>query len=152
MKLTTEELDKKLLGTRPSDVNAFINDNSQDMVCSDNAAGEYIKSLLISNGVNQRDVFIFADIPERYGYKILSGEKKTRKRDVIIRICYAGRFALEQVNRALKLYGMTELYSRIPRDAMIMVCFNERPGTIADVNEFLQNNHVEPLDICGVQE
>lgn len=30
-----------------------------------------------------------ADIPERYGYKLLSGEKHTRQRDVILRICYA---------------------------------------------------------------
>lgn len=30
-----------------------------------------------------------ADIPERYGYKLLSGEKHTRQRDVILRICCA---------------------------------------------------------------
>ena len=47
---------------------------------------------------------------------------------------------------------MPELYAKIPRDAMIMIAFNERPGSIIDVNSFLKNNGMEILRSSGVQE
>ena len=49
-------------------------------------------------------VFLKADIPERYGYKLLSGEKHTKQRDVILRICYAAEFTLKETQRALRKY------------------------------------------------
>ena len=59
---------------------------------------------------------------------------------------------LEETQKALKLYRMPELYAKIPRDAMIMIAFNERPGSIIDVNSFLKNNGMEILRSSGVQE
>ena len=103
-------------------------------------------------GISQQIAFLKADIPERYGYKLLSGEKHTRQRDVIIRICYASELTLKETQRALRKYGMPELYAKIPRDAMLMIAFNERPGSIIDVNSFLKENGMEPLRTSGVQE
>ena len=93
-----------------------------------------------------------ADIPERYGYKLLSGEKHTRQRDVILRICYASELTLKETQRALRKYGMPELYAKISRDAMIMIAFNERPGSIIDVNALLKEHGMEPLRTSGIQE
>ena len=67
-------------------------------------------------------------------------------------ICYASELTLEETQKALKLYRMPELYAKIPRDAMIMIAFNERPGSIIDVNSFLKNNGMEILRSSGVQE
>ena len=89
---------------------------------------------------------------EKYGYKLLSGEKHTKQRDVILRLCYAAELSLEETQKALKLYRMPELYAKIPRDAMIMIAFNERPGSIIDVNSFLKKNGMEILRSSGVQE
>ena len=104
------------------------------------------------NGITQQIVFLKADIPERYGYKLLSGEKHTRQRDVIIRICYAAELTLQQTQRALRKYGMPELYAKVPRDALIMIAFNERPGSIIEVNTLLKTNNLEPLRTSGIQE
>lgn len=82
-------------------------------------------------------VFLKADIPEKYGYKLLSGEKHTRQRDIILRICYAAELTLEQTQRALRKYEMPQLYAKIPRDAFLMLIFKERPGGIIEVNELL---------------
>ena len=112
----------------------------------------YFKELFREKKITQQEVFLKADIPERYGYKLLSGEKKTRQRDIIIRICYAATFTLQETQRALKKYGMSELYAKIPRDALIMIAFNERPGGIIEVNELLKKNGLEPLRTSGVQE
>lgn len=102
--------------------------------------------------ITQHLVFMRADIPERYGYKLLSGERRTKQRDVILRICYSAEFTLPETQRALKKYGMSELYAKIPRDALIMIAFNERPGDIEMVNEVLIKNNMEPLRASGHQE
>ena len=100
----------------------------------------------------QQTVFLKADIPERYGYKLLSGEKHTKQRDVILRICYASEFSLAETQRALKKYKMPELYAKVPRDALLMIIFNERPGSIIDVNRLLKENGMEPLRTSGLQD
>ena len=102
--------------------------------------------------MNYQDVFLDADIPERYGYKLIAEEKHTRQRDTILRLCYAARMSLDETQRALKYYRMPELYAKIPRDALIMICFNERPGSIIDVNSYLKNNGMDVLRSSGVQE
>lgn len=93
-----------------------------------------------------------ADVPERYGYKLLSGEKHTRQRDVILRICYAAGLNLEQTQRALQKYEMPALYPKKPRDALLMILFNEWPGDIIELNEILNKNGMEPLRTSGIQE
>ena len=100
----------------------------------------------------QQTVFLNADIPERYGYKLLSGEKHTKQRDVILRICYASELTLGETQRALKKYEMPELYAKIPRDAFMMIMFNDRPGSILDVNVLLKRNGMEPLRTSGLQD
>ena len=102
--------------------------------------------------MTQQMVFLKADIPERYGYKLLSGEKHTRQRDVILRICYAAEMTLEETQRALQKYGMPQLYAKIPRDALLIIIFNERPGGIIEVNELLSEKGMDMLRTSGVQE
>ena len=92
-----------------------------------------------------------AEIPERYGYKLLSGEKRTRQRDVILRICYAAEFSLKETQRALKKYRLPELYAKVPRDALLMIAFNEGLG-ILEVNDLLKENKMDPLRTSGIQD
>ena len=96
--------------------------------------------LLREKGLTQQKIFLLADIPERYGYKLLSGEKHTKQRDVILRICYAAECTLEETQKALRKYEMPQLYAKIPRDALLMIIFNERPGSIIDANTLLKKN------------
>ena len=86
------------------------------------------------------------------GYKLLTEEKVTRQRDVILRICYAAMFTIQETQQALEIYRMEKLYAREKRDALIMACFNERPGSIIDLNEMLIRNKMQPLRSSGVQE
>lgn len=138
--------------TSLDDFNTYCKENKESMIIDDLAFSVYFKELFKQKGITQQTVFLKADIPERYGYKLLSGEKRTRQRDVILRICYAAEFTLEETQRALKKYGMSELYAKIPRDALLMIMFNERPGSVLDVNELLQANGVNPLRTSGIQE
>lgn len=150
-KLTTE-LDNILKTTHLSDFDKFCLENNDSMKIENYAFSEYMKVLIKEKGYTQQLVFVRADIPERYGYKLLSGEKHTLQRDVILRICYAAGFTLEETQRALRKYEMPQLYSKIPRDALLMIIFNDHPGGIIDVNELLKSKGMAPLRTSGVQE
>ncbi len=148
---STRELESLLGKTHISDFDSFCESNKESMMREDKDFSVYMKNLIAEKNLTQQMVFLRADIPERYGYKLLSGEKHTRQRDVILRICYAGELTLEETQRALKKYEMPELYAKIPRDALLMIVFNERPGSIIDVNAWLKKNGMEPLRTSGLQ-
>ena len=100
----TKELDDILGKTHISDFDKFCVEQKGNMDPEQNAFSEYIKDLLKEKKITQQMVFLKADIPEKYGYKLLSGEKHTRQRDIILRICYAAELTLEQTQRALRKY------------------------------------------------
>ena len=148
----TKELVDILGKTHISEIDKFCKEQKDSMDPDEHAFSEYIKSLLKEKKMTQQMVFLKADIPERYGYKLLSGEKHTRQRDVILRICYAAEMTLEETQRALQKYGMPQLYAKIPRDALLIIIFNERPGGIIEVNELLNEKGMDMLRTSGVQE
>ncbi len=148
----TNELEKTLGKTHLSDYDSYIENNKDSILSESNSFSTYVKELLADKGLTQQTVFLNADIPERYGYKLLSGEKHTKQRDVILRICYAGEFSLPETQRALRKYGMAELYAKDDRDVLIMIAFNERPGSVLEVNSLLKEHGFQPLRTSGVQE
>ena len=148
----TRELEKVLGKTHLSDFDKYVDENKDSMISDSNSFSTYVKGLMGEKGISQQTVFLNADVPERYGYKLLSGEKRTKQRDVILRLCYAAEFSLAETQRALKKYGMAELYAKDERDALIMISFNERPGSIIDVNAMLKEHGHLPLRTSGVQE
>lgn len=148
----TEELEKILGSTHISNLGDFLHDQADSIVSSDRPFADYIREMIKAKGLKQQDIFLDADLPERYGYKLISEEKHTRQRDVILRLCYAAHMTLEETQKALKYYRMPELYAKIPRDALIMIAFNERPGSIIEVNGFLKKNGMEVLRSSGLQE
>ena len=148
----TEELEKILGSTHISDIDGYLYEHAESIVSSDRPFADYIRELIKEKGLKQQDIFLDADLPERYGYKLISEEKHTRQRDVILRLCYAAHMTLEETQKALKYYRMPQLYAKIPRDALIMIAFNERPGSIIEVNGFLKKNGMEVLRSSGLQE
>ena len=72
-------------------------------------------------------------------------EKHTRDRDLILRLCIAGHFSLDETNRALKLYGMSELYAKEKRDACIIVAVNNRIYDLYDIDEMLSKRGLKKI-------
>lgn len=151
-KKNTKDLENVLMSTHIKDFDEYCKSNSDSMMLEENAFSTYMKTLIKKKGNLLQTVFLKADIPERYGYKLLSGEKKTKQRDVILRICYAADFDLEETQVALRMYEMPELYAKIPRDALLMIIFNEHPGSILDVNEIINKKGFSPLRTSGLQD
>lgn len=149
---STKELTEILKRTHISQFDKYCRENGDSILNRETEFSVYMKNIFRNNGLTQQYVFLQADIPERYGYKLLSGEKVTRQRDVILRICYAGKLTLDETQRALEKYGLATLYAKTPRDALLMIAFEQRPGSVIDVNEILIKNKMEPLRTSGTQE
>lgn len=147
MKKTTRELENVLLNTHSENVDQVIESEGSNIF--DLQFSNYFKDLLLQKRITQQKLFIDSDISEKYGYKILSGEKHTKQRDTLLRLCYAGHFNVDETNRALTLYGMAPFYVRLKRDALLMVAFNDRVGDILDLNEYLIRNGEKPLKNTG---
>lgn len=146
---STEELERILAGTHIGTVGEFLESNADSLLTEERPFSAYMRQMIKKAGMTQQEVFLAADFPEKYGYKLLAEEKRTRQRDYILRICYAAGMTLEETQRALALYGMGKLYARIPRDAVLMVAFNQHKGSILDVNALLAEHNMELLRTSG---
>lgn len=151
-KKNTGELENKLKKVHPDNIADFLSENQEEIFSEDREFMKYMKVKLKEKKLLKQVVLLNADISLRYGYKLLSEEKHTKQRDVILRICFAAEFTLEEVQRALKIYHMDTLYARDPRDAMIMACFNQRPESVIKLNELLVKNNMLPLRPSGTIE
>ena len=147
----TNELENILGKTHLSGYESYLKNNKDSIISESNSFYTYVRELLSSKHITQKYLFIRADISEGYGYKLLSGEKHTKQRDVILRVCYGAGFSLRETQIALKKYGMPELYAKDKRDVLIMIAFNERPGNIIDLNTMLKEHGLEPLRTNGAQ-
>ena len=145
----TNKLEDKLFKVSVDTINEFFEENKEEMINDEYAFANYMRRIFKEKGVSQQEIFLYADIPERYGYKLISQEKHTRQRDIILRICYSAGLTIEETQKALRLYGMAELYVEYPRDALIMLIFKDRPGDIIMVNSLLKKNEMEPLRSSG---
>ena len=141
-----------LENTHLSDVQDYLKEHADSILSEDRPFSKYMKAVIRKKRLKQKEIFLWADIPERYGYKLISEEKRTRQRDVILRICYAAKFTLEETQRALRIYEMPQLYEKLPRDVILMVCFRDRPGNVNDVNAVLEQHGMDMLRSSGVQE
>lgn len=133
----TDELNALLENMRPDGLDDYLKDNRKYMADENKAFYYYMKDVLYEKNIKLKDVYSFAGVSEKYGSKIISQEKHTKDRDLIVRLCIAGHFSLIETNRALKLYGMTELYARDSRDACLIVAINNRIFDMGRIDDML---------------
>lgn len=133
----TNELEKMLESMKPGELSSYYKDNSQYLADDKKAFYYYFKDIVESKNIFLKDIYSFAGVTESWGSKIITMEKHTRNRDLIIRLCIAGRFSIEEINRALKLYGMNPLYAKDKRDACMIVAINNRIYDLSEIDDLL---------------
>ena len=144
---STNELDKLLNDMQPDQLAAYYKDNDQYMADDKKAFYYYMKDVVESKNIYFKDIYWTAGVSESYGSKIITMEKHTKNRDVIIRLCMAGHFLLDEINRALKLYGMNPLYSKDKRDACLIVAINNRKYDLAEIDDMLRQHGLKKLSV-----
>ncbi len=144
-KKSTNELNDLLENMKPDQLDSYLKDNSKYMADEKKAFYYYMKDVLDEKNIKLKDVYSFAGVTESYGSKIVTMEKHTKDRDLIIRLCLAGHFNWDETNRALKLYGLSELYAKDPRDACIIVAVNNRIFDMYEIDEMLMKQGLKKL-------
>lgn len=135
----TNELDDMLGNMKPNELSAFYSTNSKYLADEKKAFYYYFKDVIETKNIFLKNVYSFAGVTESFGGKIVTMEKHTKNRDLILRLCIAGHFLLEEINRALKLYGMSPLYAKDKRDACIIVAINNRIYDLFEIDKILLN-------------
>ena len=84
-------------------------------------------------------------IARNYGYEILNGKKKKPSRDHLLALCIGAHMNLEYTQHALRIAKSGELYSKVSRDAAIMLMINQKEWNILKINEFLIQHDLKPI-------
>lgn len=140
-----EALINAIEGARPEDAARILREYASEFETPEGGFSECMRTLLREKGLRQQDLFLKADISEGYGYKLISGEKHTRRRDTLLRLFFAAGFSAEEVERLLRLSSMPTLYPRFARDAVLMIALSSGMRDPAAVDELLSSVGLEPL-------
>ena len=140
----TNELDELLGNMKPGELSDFYKKNSK-YLAEKKAFYYYFKDVAESKNIFLKDIYSFAGVTESWGSKIITMERHTKNRDLILRFCIAGHFSLEEINRSLKLYGMNSLYAKDKRDACLIVAVNNRIYDLSDIDEVLIEHGFDKL-------
>ena len=141
----TDELNDLLENMSPGQLGDYLKENRQYLADSEKAFYYYMKEVLDNKRIKLKDVYLGAGVSESFGGQIIRMETHSADRDLIIRLCLAGHFNWEETNRALKLYGMSELYAKNPRDACVIVAINNRIFQVDEVDEMLRERGLEGM-------
>lgn len=97
---------------------------------------EYADELLQARGLRKADVVRDSGLNQTYCYELLSGKKRKPDRDVVIKLAFGLHCDLLQTQRLLRRAGVSELWSKVERDAIIIHCI-ERGLTVLQVDDML---------------
>ena len=63
---STDELEKILGSTHINEVSAYLKSNEESIITNEYAFHEYISKLIKLKNLRKQDVFLAADVPEKY--------------------------------------------------------------------------------------
>ena len=141
----TGELNDILENMKPDQLNRYLKENRKYMADREKAFYYYFTDVLAEKNIKLKDVYITVGVTESMGSKIVRMEKHTKDRDMILRLCLAGRFSWDEMNRALRLYGFNELYAKDPRDACIIVAVNNQMYDLGDLDDILIAHNLKKI-------
>ena len=139
------KLNETVSRLKMEELDSFLEQKAGEMITEARPFAAYMRRKLREKGLLQQDVFLAADLSEGFGYKLIAEEKRTRPRDVILRLCLAAQFRPEEVQEALLRYGMAPLWWRFPRDAVLLATFGSGVYDLEKVNALLQQHGQPPL-------
>lgn len=142
---STDELNNVLENTKPAGLKEFYKSNGEFLADAGKAFYYYMKDVIDGKNIKLKDVYLYAGVSESWGSKIITMERHTKDRDMIIRLCVAAHFTLIEINRALKLYGMQPLYAKDRRDACLIVAINNRIYDFDRIDEILIEQKLKQL-------
>ena len=100
---------------------------------------ETLNALVCKKKVRLADVMIRSGLKKAYFYSLFSGTRDNPSRDVLIQLAFGFELTLDEVQELLRNRGAAQLYPRIPRDGVIIYCFQRRMP-LMDCDELLMES------------
>ena len=96
----------------------------------------YLCELLETHGLERKDVVREAGIDATYGYQLFRGDRTRPSRDIVLALAFALHCTLRETERLLQAAGVSRLYVKERRDAIVIFCLDQH-ATLAETNEAL---------------
>lgn len=113
----TEELLERLLASASPE--AYLDDATTD----DRTLTDYLGDLMEARGMTRADVARASAVNGTFVYQIFKGERRA-SRDNMIKIALGIGCTLRETQRLLRHAGLSELWCKKRRDAIIISCIN----------------------------
>lgn len=126
----TEELLEELLNS-PNPDSFFDRHRLEERRLSD-----YLNELLETHDLKRSDVIRRSGLDSTYGYQIFVGSKGHPSRDKVLAIALAMGLTIRECDRLLQAAGVSKLYCKDRRDAIIVFCI-DRHASLDETNEAL---------------
>ena len=127
----TEKLLDELLEAPTLD--GFMSEHAGEL--ANRSLADYLTQLLEAKHLERAAVVRMANLNETFGYQIFKGTRRPT-RNKVLQIAFAMALTLRETNRALEAAGVSALYSKNRRDAIIIFCI-DRGCSLQKVNEEL---------------
>lgn len=114
----TEELLERLLAS--SSPEAYLDQTPTD----DRSLSDYLMDLIDAHGVRRADVVRRSAVNSTFVYQIFAGERQVG-RDNAIKIAFGIGCTLRETQRLLRHAGLSELWCKNRRDAIIIHCIDQ---------------------------
>lgn len=137
---STDELLKIL--QKEDKIENYIEKNKDDLF--DITLANYLDNMLTKYNVKKSDVINNAKLPTSYTYDIFNGKKVKPNRNILIQLIFGMGLNLEDAQRLLKLAGVSELYTRIKRDSVIIFAI-EKGKSISECDDLLYELNEETI-------
>lgn len=126
----TEELLDELLGA--PDPASYIDQHHP----SKRSFSQYLNELAAARDLKSREVIAAAQLDGTYGYMLFTGRRSHPSRDIVLQFAFAMHLSLLETDRLLQAAGVSKLYCKDRRDAIVIFCL-DRQTTLAEANETL---------------
>ena len=114
-RLSTEELMNVLL--EEHSLTGFLHSNDTEIGLP--SFSEYLGKLQKAKGESAEKIIIRGNIEKSYGHQIFRGTRKP-SRDTVIKLAFGFEMDVEDAQKMLRTAGMSMLYPRVLRDAVII--------------------------------
>lgn len=126
----TEKLLEELLNSPDPQSFFSTHDAFQRNIC------DYLQDLLDVHGLKRSQAIRASELNETYAYQLFAGQRKKPSRDKVLQLVFGMHLTLLEADRLMKIAGVSPLYCKNRRDAIIIFCVN-KGCSLQKVNEEL---------------
>lgn len=138
-KVSTASVYEKLI--HADSFGSFARENDENLFTQD--LSQYLRQLLRRKKLRRADVVRDSALDKGYVYQIFDGEKMP-SRDKLIALAFGLHLDEEETQRMLRVAGYSELYVKIPRDALILYSLR-RGRNVMETDDALYENGYDTM-------